>query len=222
MSSEEATLYFAYGSNLWLDQMARRCPGNTLLCLGMPFSSSAEPDLDSQDMKSFHQPQSTKMNYDELYKQYAGLQYKYRRLERENRVNSTQIETLKYANMSSRVILKTFCQFRMMYLSATGLRYFSHPVIIKLPEPSIELAQQSNKTTKNSKATARKGKDTAKTPGSKGPKMRPGPANTPRNICAREWINSNPSGTSTEFSEHFAKLTPEELDVNRCFFNLDS
>ena len=35
MSSEEATLYFAYGSNLWLDQMARRCPGNTFIGIGV-------------------------------------------------------------------------------------------------------------------------------------------------------------------------------------------
>lgn len=26
-----APLYFAYGSNLWLDQMARRCPGSTFV-----------------------------------------------------------------------------------------------------------------------------------------------------------------------------------------------
>jgi len=36
MSNEKKnTLYFAYGSNLWIDQMARRCPGNTLLGLGI-------------------------------------------------------------------------------------------------------------------------------------------------------------------------------------------
>jgi len=31
MADSTQTLYFAYGSNLWLDQMRRRCPGSTYI-----------------------------------------------------------------------------------------------------------------------------------------------------------------------------------------------
>jgi len=35
MESTSPTLYFAYGSNLWLDQMHRRCPGNNYISIGI-------------------------------------------------------------------------------------------------------------------------------------------------------------------------------------------
>jgi len=35
MDTINSTLYFAYGSNMWLNQMARRCPGNTYIGIGV-------------------------------------------------------------------------------------------------------------------------------------------------------------------------------------------
>jgi len=39
--------------------------------------------------------------------------------------------------------------------------------------------------------------------------LRPGPANTARNICARKWKESHPRGTTADFKTHFDNLSSE-------------
>ncbi|KAF8798237.1 hypothetical protein BYT27DRAFT_7246604 [Phlegmacium glaucopus] len=66
------------------------------------------------------------------------------------------------------------------------------------PGTSIEISSTPDTTSKQPGPSKRPGK------------MRPGSSNTARNLCAQDWIQSNPHGTRAEFKIYYDNLSTDK------------